>query len=222
MISRLELPLFPLNVVHFPSTALRLHIFEPRYRQLVEDLSVKTADERLIGMLPVCESDLDGPPVVSPAGTAGRLVEVEPLPEQRFDIELYGAFRFRVEQELEARPYRRAIVQPCPEPAIDFDSTVVKVLDSDLRTLVREVATETGDRFPMSEKRLRELLDETLEVLINSIAADLDLPTLRKLHLLNQPLAERGGELIRILSGRKKVLQKLRPFRHLVSDPSLN
>ena len=72
--------IFPLpNVVHFPDTDLRLHIFEPRYRQLINDLIERPKEERLIGM--VLQSgpppDADTPPPVHPLGTAGQLIEVE-------------------------------------------------------------------------------------------------------------------------------------------------
>jgi Lon protease-like protein len=223
----LRLPLFPLpNLVHFPQTELRLHIFEPRYRQLIEDLAAEQADRRLIGMLLIHESAGEGGAAavttVYGAGTAGRLIDVDYLPDGRSNIRLWGDFRFRVEREVEGKPYRQGIVRPWLEPAVDSRSPEHTALAQELGRLADEVAVETGDRFPIDPKKLLDLRGKSLETLVNSLAADLDLPPLRKLQLLSRPLPERARELVSILGGRKTVLRKLRPFRHLVGDPDLN
>lgn len=91
-----RLPLFPLpNVVHFPRTELRLHVFEPRYRRLVVDLLERSAPERWIGMVLLCPGAAPQArrSPIFPAGTAGRLVEVEALPDGRSNILLEGGFR---------------------------------------------------------------------------------------------------------------------------------
>lgn len=223
MASTLTLPLFPLpDVVHFPQTELRLHIFEPRYRQLVKDLSELTPGRRLIGMLLLHKESSEDPPTVYGAGTAGRMVEVEGLPDGRSNIRLFGGFRFQVEREVEGKPYRQGIVRPWNEPTLHEDSAELSSLHSELTGVVRQVAHETGERFPLSGERLEELHTERFEVLVNSLAAELDLPPLRKLQLLSRPVPERARDLLSILASRKSVLERLRPFRHLVGDPDLN
>ena len=75
------LPLFPLpNVVLFPNVFLPLHIFEPRYREMVADA---LAGDRIIGMVllrPGWEADYDGRPPVYPVGCAGLITHAERLP----------------------------------------------------------------------------------------------------------------------------------------------
>lgn len=110
------IPLFPLpNVVLFPQTYLPLHIFEPRYRQMVRDA---VAGNRLIGMVLLqdgWEAEYGGSPPIHPVGCAGRLVQVEPLEDGRFNIVLYGMARVQVVEEFHDQPYRRARVEARPD-----------------------------------------------------------------------------------------------------------
>src|SRR5687767_5695438 len=95
------IPIFPLpNVVLFPNVFLPLHIFEPRYRQMVGDA---LAGERMIGMVllqPGAEEafaeGLDGSPPVYEIGCAGLITHVERLNDGRFNIVLRGLERFRI------------------------------------------------------------------------------------------------------------------------------
>jgi Lon protease-like protein len=107
------LPLFPLpNVVLFPQMPLPLHVFEPRYRKMVQDA---LEGNRLIGMTllrPGWERDYHGRPPIYGVGCAGRIEQSEPLPEGRFNIVLRGISRFRVVQEHDGEPYRVAAVEP--------------------------------------------------------------------------------------------------------------
>jgi Lon protease-like protein len=102
-----EIPIFPLpNVVLFPSALLPLHIFEPRYRALVDDA---LENERLIGMVmlrPGWETHYDGAPDVYPIGCAGFITHADRLPDGRFNIMLQGMEKFRI---LGERPARQGV-----------------------------------------------------------------------------------------------------------------
>src|SRR5205085_7572406 len=91
------LPLFPLpNVVLFPNVFLPLHIFEPRYRDLVADA---VAGDRLIGMVllrPGWEHDYDGRPPVYPIVSSGVITHFERLNDGRYNIMLPCLERFRI------------------------------------------------------------------------------------------------------------------------------
>lgn len=215
------LPLFPLaTVVHFPGTLLPLHIFEPRYREMVRDLLARPEPERLVGMV------LDGGPppggdglttLVLP-GTAGRLVDVEPLADGRFDILLHGEFRFEVDEEVPGRPYRQASVRPLDEGP-DPDPSLRGGLVRDLA----EVALETGGRFPLPPEEVAELLGLTsLRELVNRLAAELDLPAARRQGLLALALADRAAAIGSILASRRRLLAALRPYRHLAARADSN
>jgi len=57
---------------------------------------------------------------------------------------------------------------------------------------------------------------------VNTLAAELDLPPLRKLQLLEQALPERALEVLGILRSRRRVVDLLRPFRHLADAAENN
>ena len=94
------LPLFPLpNVVLFPNVFLPLHVFEPRYRNLVSDA---LDSDRLIGMVLLREGwddQYEGCPPVYSIGCSGVITHVEPLNDGCYDIVLRGVERFRIVDE---------------------------------------------------------------------------------------------------------------------------
>ena len=120
-------PLFPLpNVVLFPHAVLPLHIFEPRYRQMVADA---LAGERLIAMsllAPGWEaSDDNASPLIHPVVGLGRIVAHERLDDGRYMLVLRGVARAHVVREVAVdRPYRTGELVVCSDfvPATsDFD-----------------------------------------------------------------------------------------------------
>jgi Lon protease-like protein len=211
------IPLFPLpNVVHFPDTVLRLHVFEPRYRQMVADLMSLDPKMRWIGMTllrpvqPLGEEHLE----IFEEGTAGLLTAVEPLPDGRSTIDLEGGFRFLVEREIEATPYRRAVVRPLPEPELEGGEVEIRALRLELVRAARSLAREMGANFPVEGETIEGLAAcSRLAGVVNRLAADLDLPVLRKQALLVEDLEERGASILRILRSRQRVLDLLRPYR---------
>jgi hypothetical protein len=115
-----RIPLFPLpNVVLFPGMPMPLHIFEPRYRKMVEDAS---EGRRPIGMVLLragWERDYAGRPAIYPVGCAGRMDQVERLADGRYNIVLRGLVRFRVAEEHTGEPYRVARVVALEDVAGD-------------------------------------------------------------------------------------------------------
>ena len=227
MASETLLPLFPLpDIVHFPRTELRLHVNEPRYCRLLRDLEEREEESRWIGVVllkPGWVQSYEGNPEVFPGGTAGRLMEIEGLPDGSSNILLYGDFRFELEREHAGGPYRQAVVRPVAEPWLnEQDAGIVVVRDSILDHL-RSLAAELGESFPLSLDELEDLDEEcAFEELVNRVAAELDVPALRKLQLLIESLPERGLSVLSILRSRKQVVDLLRPYRHLAGRSHLN
>lgn len=216
-----RIPLFPLpDVVCFPRTELKILVEEPRYLRMVKDLAERDEDARWVGMVllkPGWSQSYDGRPPVYSGGTASRLVDVERLPDGRTRILLLGDFRFELERELlGAEPYRLADVRPVEEPWLNEQDAGILAVRKAMIDLLSQVARETGERFPLDEADLEELAGHcAFEELVNRLAAGLDLPPLRKLKLLQQPLPERGLSILTILRNRQQVLDLLRPWRHL-------
>lgn len=105
------LPLFPLSsVVFFPNTLLPLHIFEPRYKEMV---NTALNNEKIIGMAllkPGWEGDYYRNPEVYDVIGMGRIVSSEELDDGKINIVLYGLKRARIIKVVEELPYRQALV----------------------------------------------------------------------------------------------------------------
>ena len=102
------LPLFPLNTPLVPGLVLPLHIFEPRYRDLVADLLARPdEDQREFGIVGIRDGgsiDRDGIGALFPVGTSALLREAERYDDGRFDIVTTGSRRFRVLDVDASRP----------------------------------------------------------------------------------------------------------------------
>lgn len=106
-----ELPLFPLPLVLFPGAPLPLHIFEPRYRQMLRDVR---AGNDLFGVSYFDASKATGEdrPPVGHVGCAAEVMQVEPLEDGRSNIMTVGIARYRVTHYVDSGdPYLVAAVE---------------------------------------------------------------------------------------------------------------
>src|SRR5471030_1962655 len=188
------LPLFPLpNVVLFPNVFLPLHIFEPRYREMVADA---LASDRMIGMVLLRQGwdrDYEGRPPIYPIGCSGVLTHAERLPDGRYNLVLRGIERFRILEEDHALSYRRAVVEPLREPPPDAaELTAIRNQRSKLESMLGPNQSSAGDpKMPAS------MSDEDL---VNALAQYLDLEPLEKQALLEKDcLRSRAESLVELL-----------------------
>lgn len=197
------LPLFPLpNVVLFPNVFLPLHIFEPRYRELVADA---LATDRMIGMVllrPGWEHEYEGRPPIYPIGCSGVMTHVERLPDGRYNIVLRGVERFRVVHEEAGRSYRRALVEPVPDRApTDSDRAEIRRYRTRLEALLAPVverAAPSEASTHASEPRIPAAMSD--EDLVNALAQYLDLEPIEKQALLeHDTLCRRAASLVDLL-----------------------
>lgn len=115
----MELPLFPLHLVLFPGRPLPLHIFEPRYRRMLEDC---LAGNRRFGVVAIKTGRAEGGCAeIFEVGTVAHIESVTPRPDGRSDIVTRGVRRFAVDRLLPGTPYLRADVrlleEGCTQPA---------------------------------------------------------------------------------------------------------
>jgi Lon protease-like protein len=193
------LPLFPLpNVVLFPNVFLPLHIFEPRYREMVADA---LKNDRMIGMVllrPGWQPDYDGRPPVYPIGCSGVITHADQLPDGRYNIVLRGMERFRILEEDDRLSYRRALVEPLPQTACRVEDTasiqtVRAKLDALLAPAIERSMADIG-----GETRIPAAMAD--EDLVNALAQYLDLEPLEKQALLEQQsLRSRAESLVELL-----------------------
>jgi Lon protease-like protein len=135
--------MFPLGTVLVPSAPLPLHVFEPRYRALVQDC---LAGDREFGVVLIERgSEVGGRDVRTDSGTVARIVEATELPDGRWAIGAVGVRRLRVARWLPDAPYPVAEIQdwPDPEPTATYDAVFGRALVLLRRALA--LAAEAGD-----------------------------------------------------------------------------
>jgi Lon protease-like protein len=199
--TKASIPLFPLSdVVLFPGCLAPLHIFEPRYRQMIE---AALEAERLIGMVTVrpdaLEEMADNPPIYQ-VGCAGLITDYERLSDGRYNIVLRGVKRFRVESESAPdsdRLYRLADARWLDDPAggsAEGRAGLREGVLSHLRHLARR--SPGGEEGSLAQ--LGELDDGTFT---NSLCLALGLPPEEKQALLEAAsLTERLTQLEGLLA----------------------
>jgi uncharacterized protein len=191
------IPLFPLpNVVLFPNVFLPLHIFEPRYRQMVHQA---LAADRMIGMVllkPGYEPQYEQTPPVYDIGCAGTITHVERLHDGRFNIVLKGIEKFRVEREqppTDAVLYREAHVCAIPEALTDDGRALLQRQRTELETKLAPLFSAAR-----AASRLPEIMSD--EDLVNALAQYLALEPVEKQALLELPgPVVRGKALLELL-----------------------
>lgn len=99
-----HLPLFPLPLVLLPNELLPLHIFEPRYRQLLEDVEL---DKKLFGVSYFdAQNQILTKPEIGTVGCVAEVRESHALPDGRSNILTIGLIRYRLLDYVESgEPY---------------------------------------------------------------------------------------------------------------------
>lgn len=184
------IPLFPLpNLVLFPGVTIPLHIFEPRYREMMADVE---SGDGLIGMMLLkedWEEKYYGYPDIYNIGCAGRVGDVVKLPDGRYNLMLEGMSEFRVTREIRERSFRQVEVEWCPtrRTALELDDESMEGLHELLVGYVGDVAAQAW-RSLVEEQGMRGA------DLINFICFHLDIPPIEK-----QTLLEAGPDRVNCL-----------------------
>jgi Lon protease-like protein len=183
------LPIFPLNAVVFPGVTVPLHVFEDRYRALVHHLlTIAEKPDRLFGIVAIREGyevGAHGVQSVHRVGCVVQMTSVEPYPDGRFDIEVVGRRRLRMDGLDTSGPYLVGDVETVEEPP---DTSAAAMAEA---TRTRETFEEYRRR--LSDLRGDEVLDGTLPrdpmYLSYSLAATCLLTLQERQSLLESPSA---------------------------------
>jgi uncharacterized protein len=208
------LPLFPLpRSVLFPNVFLPLHVFEPRYRDMVADA---LASDRLVGVALLCpgwESDSEGRPPVYPIGCGGVITHVQHLADGRYNIVLRGLQRYRIVDELEGPRYRQVVVDWIEEPEIAVDDLdIIRDKRSRLEALLAMTGDRGSTRSHAADARIPAAMADA--DLVNALAQHLDFEPLEK-----QALLERHSLRTRVESLVDLLEMKAMAVRHPWSQP---
>lgn len=105
----IELPLFPLNIVLFPGTVRPLHIFEPRYRQMIKDCLHQGKPFGVVLVREDSEYLSEKPYTV---GTMAEIHNLSRLENGSYNLMAVGTQRFRILSQHYERPYLSGLVEP--------------------------------------------------------------------------------------------------------------
>jgi Lon protease-like protein len=214
-----EVPLFPLGIVLFPHMEVELHIFEPRYREMMRDCSaegigfgvISIADGREIG---------EGAHTHS-VGTLAKLLRVDALDDGDFDLVVSGATRFRVLSTSRRRPYLTGAIEYLEDVPGDTvrAAQLAPLVAAEFQRYAATLAELAGAEPPDPD----EALPADPELLSYVVAAGLRIPNVarqalleiasaearlrsclahlrRETHLLDHRLAPRDGRSVIVVS----------------------
>ena len=182
-------PLFPLpGAILFPRSQLPLHIFEPRYREMVRD-AVDGAGR--IAMIQPHRLDDDNLAPLFEVGCVGEIVGLEELEDGRFNIVLLGSNRFRLLNESDTdAPYRCADIDIAA-----FDDEEPPPLSLGQRAEVEREARRLSDAMGLAvDWDAVSRLDD--EMLVNAIAQVAPFDVGAKQALLEQASLDGRADLL--------------------------
>ncbi|MCW2495508.1 LON peptidase substrate-binding domain-containing protein [Jatrophihabitans sp.] len=214
------IPLFPLDHVLMPGIGLPLRIFEPRYRELLADVTGEGGDRRF-GVVSVIEGSEVGnvalvgdAPSTATVGTIAEILEVEPFTDGTSAVLTVGSSRFVVEEEADlGKPYLMARVRMLDEP--------IGVVPPGLAESARASAMAYNQLIARLTRREAEIEPYPRDPVSLSyrLANDAPLPRADRQRLLEIESAdERLRSLARIL-GRELIL--LRETRSIAVSPAV-
>jgi len=167
-----ELPIFPLPIVLFPGAPQPLHIFEPRYRQLLADCQ---DGDRRFGVTYVAPDRTPGADPVPSTGDVGCVAlirSVQPLPDGRANIMTVGERRFVLSSWITSdRPYRVAQVDEFDDEPVD--PAEVTPLAAEVRTAFARLARALGVLTEREDEPIE--LAQDPQLLSFQVAASLEL-----------------------------------------------
>jgi Lon protease-like protein len=197
-----DLPIFPLPLVLFPGASQPLHIFEPRYRQLLTDCL--DTDRRFGIAYAAPDQKPDPEPAPGDIGCIAHILTTQALPDGRSDILTTGEQRFVLLEWLATdRPYRMARVEEFADEPID--AAEAEGIGQDVRRdflRVMDALEQDPPELPVDPESLSFRVAASLELEAPGKLALLAIRSttvrLRRLAALLQPLAadaERRAEI---------------------------
>ena len=196
------IPLFPLDRGHLlPQQIVPLHIFEPRYRQMITH-ALDGAGQIAMAMFDSRDwkKDYHGRPELRDAVCIGQIGQHERLPDGRFNVILQGICRARIVEESPGsseRLYRQALLQP-----IGFDEA-----DPEELTLIRSRLSSSLSSAPLDKLNVsKPILD---------CARDSHIPTTALLELLGFTIINNNELRYKLLAEGDAILRAEMIFSEL-------
>ncbi len=214
------IPLFPLSTVLMPGASLPLHIFEPRYRQLTIELVTGKVPNREFGVVAVRDGwtpDRHGIHSLHEVGCTAELLDVQRLPDGRFDILTRGVRRFRLRSlDADSAPYLTGAVEWIPDEDCEAPEETIAALSWAARAAYRRYCS-TAWKADDWQEPAEEVAPATLPHLL---AADCLLPIGCRQQLLEVTNPTRRLRIVRNAAGprgpaARRAARGARPTDHL-------
>lgn len=214
------LPLFPLGHVLMPGTALPLRIFEPRYRQLLADVTGDGGPRRfgVVALTSGLEVDIgfDDQRRLAEVGTVAEILEIHPDADGTSELFTGGSQRFRIEALVDSgTPYLQAEVTYLPEVTGELPSALPGAARALAAEYVRLVAALTRASVQPSEAYPTD--DPIL--LSYRLAAELPLSQADQQHLLEDETA--AARFLHVQRVLRRELVLLRRTRSVAVSPAV-
>lgn len=194
------IPLFPLpNCVLFPGVVQPLHIFEPRYREMMEDTLEDQSAIAMALLKPGWEKSYYGRPPVFDMLCVGRIVAHERLDDGKFNLLLHGLARVRLLREEKRGLHRVGLLEPVLEPV---DPTGISADSCPHARMQRKVLKEMFEKTSLRELTVAPMVatlfeeDVPLGRLVDTLAFTLVQDPLLKQQMLEQLDPLLRGELL--------------------------
>ena len=196
----MDLPLFPLNTVLFPGMVLPLHIFEERYKVMVERC---LEERRAFGVLLIRQGkEVGGQALPYAVGTTSAIASMNRLEGGKLDIVTIGIERFRLHAIHDHEPYLVGDAEPWPLG--DADSGHAQERVSQLQALFRhyldQLVQAQGHRIKVDE------VPSDPRTLALLIAMSLKVPLVQKQYLLTRPTVDLMLQAERVIMRREQLL----------------
>ncbi|HLQ10725.1 MAG TPA: LON peptidase substrate-binding domain-containing protein [Ktedonobacteraceae bacterium] len=193
----IELPLFPLNVVLFPGADLPLHIFEARYRLMINECYQQEKPFGVVLARPQSQQMREEP---YPIGTMAEILALSRMDDGRMNLIARGGQRFRILDQHREKPYLTGIVEvykdlPEPEPVLREQADKARELFNTYLEILLEVIGKQETQFD---------LPAAPEELSHFIASFLDIEDEAKQRLLEMTLTTQRLESV-IVTLRREV-----------------
>jgi ATP-dependent Lon protease len=187
------LPLFPLQIVQFPGVMTPLHIFEPRYRQMLKDV---LAGDKTFGILAVLDEQegRGGRPLPGSIGCAIEVALAQEMPDGRSNILCVGTQRFRLLDYVEGELYLQGEVEFFEDES-DFDDFSAEIAQA--KQLFERTVQAAGKLKESEQPEKTPELPNDVQALSFALAAYLELSLAEKQSLLE--LTNTGTRLRRVI-----------------------
>ena len=217
------IPVFPLpTTVFYPKTRLPLHIFEPRYRQMISEALQGEGRIGMVLLKPGWEENYHAAPAIAAVGCVGMIEHHIEFPDGKYDLVLRGQSRFRIVQEVTGKPYRRAVI----ERLKNHNDTLLGAHPSPEAGALLKQAHLYADALPAGKKPKQMPREESfprLSELVDHFAYQLNLLAEQKQAILEQQdVIQRTDLLHALLREKIEIITRSKNLKARGADVRLN